>query len=134
MATRGELLKRGAFVVTALAVGKGTFHLPAARAAVGYGPLGPADANGVRLPAGFAARLLAKSGQPVLNTNYIWPGQPDGSGTFPTAGGGWVLACNSELNGTSGGASGIRFAPNGHVRFRMSQVEEFIEMKEEDDA
>ena len=28
----------------------------------------------------------------------------------------------------------IRFGPNGHVRFRMSQVEEFIEMKEEDDA
>jgi len=107
------LLKRGVFVATALAVGKGTFHLPAAGAAVGYGPLGPADTNGVRLPAGFAARLLAKSGHPVLNTDYIWPGQPDGSGTFPTAGGGWVLACNSELNGTSGGASAIRFAPNG---------------------
>jgi hypothetical protein len=111
--TRGELLKRSALVATTLAVGRSAFHLPAAQAAIEYGPLGPVDGNGVRLPAGFSARVLAKSGQPGLNTGYVWPGQPDGSGTFPTAGGGWVLACNSELNGTSGGASAVRFAANG---------------------
>lgn len=28
----------------------------------------------------------------------------------------------------------IRFGPNGHVRFRMRQVEDFIEQKEDDDG
>ena len=111
--TRGEFLKRSALAATAVAVGWQAFEFPARAATIGYGALGPADANGVRLPAGFAARVIAKSGTVVLNTNYVWPGQPDGSGTFPRAGGGWVLAVNSELNGHSGGASAIRFAANG---------------------
>jgi uncharacterized protein len=112
--TRGEFLKRSALAASALAVGWRSFDVRGAFAAnSGYGALGAPDANGVRLPAGFSARLIGKSGEPVLNTSYVWPGQPDGSGTFPTAGGGWVLACNSELNGTSGGASAIRFAASG---------------------
>jgi secreted PhoX family phosphatase len=112
--TRVELLKRGALAAAAIAGGWRAFDVSTARASmIGYGPLGPPDANGVRLPPGFRARLLAKSGEPVLNTSYIWPGQPDGSGTFARTNGGWVLAVNSELNGTSGGASAIRFAANG---------------------
>ena len=111
--TRGELLKRSALAAAALA-GWRAFDISTARAStIGYGPLRQPDANGLRLPAGFHGRLLAKSGEPVLNTSYIWPGQPDGSGTFSRTNGGWVLAVNSELNGTSGGASAIRFAANG---------------------
>lgn len=80
-----------------------------------YGPLGNPDANGVRLPKDFSARLIAKTGEVVAGTGYIWPGEPDGSATFPRPNGGWVLACNSELNGTQGGASAIRFAKNGTI-------------------
>ena len=82
-------------------------------ATVGYGPLGAPDANGVRLPQGFSARLLAHTGRPVAGTGYVWHGEPDGAATFAIPSGGWVLVCNSELNGTSGGVSAIRFAATG---------------------
>ncbi|HET7688384.1 MAG TPA: hypothetical protein VFK46_07095, partial [Candidatus Macondimonas sp.] len=37
------------------------------------GPLGEPDALGVRLPAGLRARVVARSGQPVLNGGgYRW--------------------------------------------------------------
>jgi secreted PhoX family phosphatase len=112
--TRRELLQRTALAAAAVATGWRALGIPAARAAtVGYGPLGNPDANGVRLPAGFQARLLAKTGEPVAGTGYLWHGQPDGAATFATPGGGWVLVSNSELNGTRGGVSSIRFAPNG---------------------
>ena len=78
----------------------------AANAALGpgpYGPLGGADALGVRLPAGFAARLIGMTGQVVAGTGYVWHGWPDGGATFATSGGGWVYVSNSELNGTRGG-------------------------------
>jgi len=80
-----------------------------------YGPLGAPDANGVRLPAGFSARLVAVSGQPVGGSSYAWHFQPDGGATFPTPGGGWVYACNAELNGTAGGAGAIRFNASGQI-------------------
>jgi len=80
-----------------------------------YGPLGAPDANGVRLPANFSARLVAVSGQPVSGSSYAWHFQPDGGATFPTPGGGWVYACNAELNGTAGGAGAIRFNASGQI-------------------
>ena len=113
-ATRRQFLQAGVVAAATLGIGWRGLEAPVARGATsGYGPLGPPDANGVRLPQGFAARLLGKSGEPVLNTDYSWHGQPDGAGTFATPDGGWVLACNSELNGTSGGASAIRFDAAG---------------------
>jgi hypothetical protein len=45
-------------------------------AAVGpYGPLGPPDANGVRLPVGFTARVVGVTGQRVPGTAF----NPDGT-------------------------------------------------------
>jgi uncharacterized protein len=112
--TRRELLQRTAIAAAAVATGWRAFGIPAVHAAtVGYGPLGNPDANGVRLPDGFQARLLAKTGAPAADTGYVWHGQPDGAATFATPNGGWVLVTNSELNGTRGGASAIRFAANG---------------------
>jgi secreted PhoX family phosphatase len=113
--TRRELIVRSAVAGATIATGWRAMGAPRARAAggVGYGPLGTPDANGVSLPAGFHARLLAKSGQPVLGTGYVWHGEPDGAGTFPLPNGGWVLTSNSELNGTAGGASAIRFSSSG---------------------
>src|SRR5262245_62263191 len=80
-----------------------------------YGPLGDPDANGVRLPEGFSARLLATTGGTVEGTDYVWHGQPDGGATFAAPDGGWIYANNSELNGTRGGASAIRFDADGEV-------------------
>jgi uncharacterized protein len=90
----------------------------AANATIGespYGPLGEPDTHGVRLPAGFRARLIAVTGQKVARTGYVWHGQPDGGATFATPDGGWVYVSNSELNGTSGGAGAIRFDATGRI-------------------
>ncbi len=81
-----------------------------------YGPLQPADANGIQLPAGFSSRLIATSGQAVAATGYAWHAAPDGGACFPVAGGGWVYASNSEIGASNGGASAIRFAPDGSVQ------------------
>ena len=110
--TRRELVLGTASLAAAAAVGWRTFGVPSAGHAVppvGYGPLGDPDANGVRLPDRFAARLLGRTGEPVLGTDYIWHPEPDGAATFATGDGGWILACNSEDNGTAGGVSAIRF-------------------------
>lgn len=112
--TRRELLHKTAIAAAAVGMGWRAFGLPTARAAtVGYGPLADPDANGVRLPQGFTARLLAKTGEPVASSGYLWHGEPDGAATFATPDGGWVLVSNSELNGTSGGVSSIRFGFDG---------------------
>ncbi len=80
-----------------------------------YGPLGRPDGNGVRLPAGFKARLIGYSGERVPGTSFPWVYEPDGAACFPTRGGGWIYAANSEVNGTGGGAAAIRFDADGGV-------------------
>jgi len=90
--------------------------LPARRLAAQsapYGPLGLPDVYGVRLPAGFSARLIGIDGELVTGTLYPWHKYPDGSGTFPTSDGGWILVSNSEENGNNGGASAVRFNASG---------------------
>jgi len=43
------------------------------------GELLPPDANGVRLPKGFSARIVARSGQaPAGLPGYTWHSAPDG--------------------------------------------------------
>lgn len=81
-----------------------------------YGPLGAPDDNGVRLPEGFEARLLARTGDVVAGTPYIWHGEPDGGATFEAlGGGGWIYVSNSELNGTRGGVGALRFDDSGKI-------------------
>ncbi len=80
-----------------------------------YGELLPATAHGLRLPHGFTARLLALSGQPVANTDHVWPLAPDGAGVFATSDG-WVLVCNAELDDHQGGVSAIRFSARGEIK------------------
>jgi uncharacterized protein len=115
---RRTLLRRSLAIASA-----GAFGMAAWRAALGsppqgdgpYGPLGAPDAHGVRLPAGFAARLLAVSGQRVAGTAHPWHFRPDGGATFALPGGGWVYVSNSELDGTDGGVGAIRFDAAGDV-------------------
>ncbi|WP_329470729.1 PhoX family protein [Streptomyces sp. NBC_01723] len=78
-----------------------------------YGALGSPDANGLRLPAGFTSRVIARSGQKVPGTSYTWHGAPDGGACYPD-GSGWIYVSNSEVN-PSGGASAVRFSATGAV-------------------
>jgi hypothetical protein len=82
-----------------------------------YGPIGAPNADGVALPAGFSARIIARSTQVVPGTNYRWHLAPDGGACFTAPDGGWYYVSNSEVLGFLGaGASAISFAPGGTVR------------------
>jgi len=78
------------------------------------GPLGAADAEGVRLPEGFSVRIVARSGEHVLPDGYIWHLWPDGGATFATDDGGWIYVSNSELP-LVGGVGALRFDADGEI-------------------
>jgi secreted PhoX family phosphatase len=83
------------------------------RPGLGYGPRRPPDALGLRLPARFSARIVARGGEPVGGTSYVWHEASDGAATFPLGDGGWILVSNSET--LRGGASTLRFRSDGRV-------------------
>lgn len=75
-----------------------------------------ADDNGVRLPVGFSSRIVARSGEPPLDSvNFIWHDAPDGAACVPTDDGGWVYVSNSEIGFWLGGASALRFDMQGQL-------------------
>jgi len=78
------------------------------------GPLLPPDENGLRLPEGFSSRVIARSGQPVGDTDYRWHPAPDGGATYPTEDGGWIYVSNSEVR-LLGGVSAVRFNASGEL-------------------
>jgi secreted PhoX family phosphatase len=78
-----------------------------------YGPLLPADANGVALPEGFTSRIVARSSEKVGGSAYSWHPAPDGGACFAD-GTGWIYVSNSEVSG-SGGVGAIRFAADGSI-------------------
>src|SRR5688500_902470 len=105
----GALLFSPAFLRDVLAA-------PAGAGASPYGPLGPPDQLGLSLPEGFTARQIARGGQPVAGTAYPWHFASDGAATYRTADNGHVLVSNSETpSAAGGGASAIRFGPDGAV-------------------
>src|SRR5918999_2641243 len=104
------MLSRRAFIQSGLAGGaalafgpafwRGALEASADPARIGegpYGPLGPPDANGVRLPQGFSSRVIARGGMEVEGTDYTWHIFSDGASTFRTKDGGWILVSNSEV-------------------------------------
>ncbi|MFC8897284.1 alkaline phosphatase PhoX [Streptomyces cinereoruber] len=117
MERRGFL--RGAVIGTSAAAFGGSlwhgaaFAAPAQPGAGPYGALGPADANGIQLPAGFTSRVIARSGQTVTGTSYTWHSAPDGGACF-VDGTGWIYVSNSEIN-PNGGASAVRFNASGTI-------------------
>jgi secreted PhoX family phosphatase len=78
-----------------------------------YGPLGTADANGIRLPAGFTSKVIARASSQVTGTNFTWHRAPDGGATFGTNDGGWIYVSNSEYS--PGGVGAIRFSASGAI-------------------
>jgi hypothetical protein len=120
--SRRDLLRTGVLGAGSLGIAPAFFRAaragaaPARPGAGPYGPLGEPDANGIRLPKGFRSRLIARASTPVGGTGYVLPPFPDGSATFPAADGGWILVTNSEApRQPGGGASAIRFGPDGTV-------------------
>ncbi|WP_067825637.1 alkaline phosphatase PhoX [Actinomadura kijaniata] len=88
---------------------------PAQNAPSPYGPLQPADANGIQLPAGFTGQVVARSRQTVPGTSYVWHDAPDGGACFAD-GTGWIYVSNSEVSASAGGgASMLRFDATGKV-------------------
>jgi hypothetical protein len=116
---RRQFLRAGAAAVGAVALGPAFWRQALAAAATPgpspYGALLAPDANGIRLPAGFASREVARSLVPVPGTLTPWHLSPDGGATFPTAGGGWIYVSNSETL-VVGGAGAIVFGVDGSVR------------------
>lgn len=120
MKTRRELIGAGATSAAAVALGAafwGEMFDAAERGALrrerGYGPRRPPDEHGIRLPEGFRSRVVARGGEPVPGTGYLWHAASDGAATFSARDGGWILVSNSET--PEGGASAIRFRPDGTV-------------------
>lgn len=106
----GAAVAAGAF--TQSSIFARAFAAPARGGTGPYGPLLPADANGLMLPAGFSARIVARAQQQVADTGYVWPIFPDGGATY-RASGGWIYVANSES--VPGGVSAIRFNLRGQV-------------------
>lgn len=75
------------------------------------GRLQAEDANGLRLPAGFTSRIVARAGarMPGTSTGYRWHDAPDGGAVFAQPDGGWVYVSNSELPEGRGGVGALRF-------------------------
>jgi secreted PhoX family phosphatase len=84
-------------------------------AGAGYGALLAADANGLRLPAGFSSRVIGVSGQVVPGTAFTWHANPDGGACFATGDGGWIYVSNDETALGGGGAGMVRFAADGTI-------------------
>jgi hypothetical protein len=75
-----------------------------------FGPLLQPDSNGVRLPAGYTSRIVARTRrEPKPGCGYAWHDSPDGGATFATADGGWVYVSNSEVSDGLGGAGALMF-------------------------
>jgi secreted PhoX family phosphatase len=92
---------------------RGAAAAPAVPGPTRYGPLMPADANGLELPSGFRSRVVARSGQAVSGTSHVWHPAPDGGACF-RQGTGWTYVSNSEVV-PGGGAGALRFDATGRV-------------------
>src|SRR5687768_8578133 len=105
---RRAFLRAGLSSAGALTIGPAFLARAFAAVTVGPGPYGPLsdtfDADGIKLPAGFTSREIARGGSNVPGSfpPYVWHGATDGQATFPTStagqpDGGWILVANSEM-------------------------------------
>ena len=83
MYSRRAFIRSGIVLGGALAFGPGFWRSalagsPARPGPGPYGALRPPDENGIRLPEGFASRVIARGNQPVPGTTHVWHASPDG--------------------------------------------------------
>jgi hypothetical protein len=92
------------------------------RTGPGYGPRRPPGEHGIRLPEGFRARAVARGGQRVPGTDYVWHEASDGAATFRTRGGGWILVSNSEADPGARAPSGSGRTAGSRTRTASSRA------------
>lgn len=115
---RRDFLRFSAVGGGALVLGPGfwrnAYAAPAVPGPSPHGAMsGSPDANGLLLPAGFSSRIIARTGDFVPGTGYVWHTNPDGGACFAAPEGGWVYVSNSES--IPGGVSAIRFDGGGTI-------------------
>ena len=111
----GALAAAAGAPLTGCGAGGGSAQPPPAPSS-SFGPLQAPDSNGIRMPAGFQARIVARSGEsPLAGTGYVWHSAPDGGATFPSQDGGWVYVSNCEMPNQGGGVGALRFDASGQV-------------------
>ena len=114
--SRRELLRLGAWAGAGLGAGATWWSFAdGPDDLISYGELGPPGVEGIRLPPGFTARVVARSGVPVMPGGMPWHAAPDAGACFAAPGGGWVYVSNSEVAGGQGGVSAIRFDASGTI-------------------
>ncbi len=90
------------------------------------GPLQPANADGIMLPAGFTSRVVAVVNQPPIASNpaFLWHSDPDGAGTFRTEDGGWIIVSNAEVrdNTTGSATAGLNPATSRETAEALGQL------------
>ena len=109
---RRDFLRLGGMISARLAAGSSLFALGCEMTP--FGPLQPPDANGIRLPPRFRSRVIARQGDLVPGTNYVWHRAPDGGATFRTHTG-WIYVSNSEVRAGGGGVGAIAFDHRGEI-------------------
>ena len=93
---------------------RGAAHAAPAQPGAGpYGALAAADANGIRLPAGFTSRVVARSGQTVTGTSYTWHNAPRRRGLLRRRHG--LDLCLQLGDQPAGGTSAVRFSATGAI-------------------
>ncbi len=116
--TRRQLLRQTARAAGAVGLGLVgnalSTSVALASGADDFGPLQPANSDGLMLPPGFASRVVATTGQSVGTTGHVWHAAPDGGAVFADDDGGWVYVSNSEVVG-SGGVGALRFDAAGQI-------------------
>ena len=122
--TRRDALRAGAGAAGGFALAGGllgrAIDAMGAPAVIGegpYGPLGSPDANGLRLPAGFSSKVIARSGTGIGPRPYRFHILPDGMGTYKTDDGGFILTSNSEAPFIKGFQDGAYEIGAGAIRF-----------------
>ncbi|MCE9669200.1 PhoX family protein [Myxococcus stipitatus] len=116
---RRDFLRLSALAGGTLAFGsafwRAAYALPARPGKGPYGAMSSVpDARGLRLPAGFTSRLIARTGHAVTGAGYTWHPAPDGGACFAQPDGGWVYTSNSEVP-SGGGTGAVRFSSAGEV-------------------
>jgi secreted PhoX family phosphatase len=111
---RGAVIGTGAMALGFTMTRESIACEPAQTGTGPYGPLQPADPNGIQLPAGFSSRVIARSTQTVPGTGYTWHSAPDGGACF-TDGTGWIYVSNAELGSGAGGVSAVKFDSNANI-------------------